>query len=494
MWLFRILNLVLLCFQLLCVHAVIPTDGTANILLIITDDTGIDVFSGYHSGFDGYSHSASTPYIDNIANNGVRFHNAWSHGMCSPARASIYTGRHAFRHGITYSSTDFLPLDSEETTIAEVISDTYASGYFGKWHLGYGARSLPTNQGWDYFSGSVSNIDDYFSWTKTQSNSSETQVTTETCDRYATLVNTNEALTWIRSRNRLNQVWFAVVAYNAGHSPMHVPPSHLYSHVSLESDVGTVCLSDTTDHMADCYRAMVEAMDTSIGNLLSGLPDSDTDTLVILVGDNGTPGAVVVPQTGYPYAEDHAKLTVYEGGVNVPLLMQWTGTDGRSALDVTSTKVYALDIFATIIEVSGCTIPSGLVIDAQSLLGFVDNTQEVLPSGHLQLFTELNNGLAINRWALKETAEDGNEYKYITNEGTDECYDLTNDEAELFNLWDTTSHCTSLKTSTPNADVLLLISQDSSASNTTASKDIPRSLYTKKLQKVQKNTLEPSKL
>lgn len=450
MWVSLSLILVLLCFQTLYVTASISTDGTANILLIVTDDTGIDSFSGYHDA-NGYAHSASTPNIDNLADQGVRFHNAWSHPMCSPARASIYTGRHAFRHGITHPS--LIPLDSSELTIAELIPDTYVSGYFGKWHLGSTSGSLPTDQGFDYFSGSLENIPDYFEWTKTQVITAGSESTTETNTTYATLVNTDEALKWIDAQHQLNNVWFAIVAYNAGHSPFHVPPKNLFSQMSLTGSSGTVCTAQGSDAPSDCFRAMVEALDTSIGTLLEGLPNSDT--LVIVVGDNGTPGNVIVAQTGFPYAADHGKKTVYEGGVNVPFIMQWTGDGGVSGLEVTSKMVYALDIFATVLEVAGVTIPSDLEIDAQSLLDFVDSTQAA-PIVRTELFTELSNGGDIDRWALKKRIPTGVEYKYIYNEGTNECYNISNDASELTNIWTgnrkgTTSICSRLKDLTPNS-------------------------------------------
>lgn len=240
----------------------LATDGSQNILLIIADDIGVDNISGYGEHAD----SANTPNIDDLATSGVLFRNAWLNPMCSPSRASVYTGRHAFRHGVLHPSDS--TLDASEETIAEVLSSAgYATAMFGKWHLGESSGHQPTDQGYDYFSGSLAgNISDYFSWEKTTIDAAAATSVTVTETDYATRVNQLEARTWISGQTG---PWFATIAFNAGHSPFHVPPSGLHT-MSLSGNVGSTC-SGTSDSQSDCYRAMVEAMDTHIGRLLNWL-------------------------------------------------------------------------------------------------------------------------------------------------------------------------------------------------------------------------------
>ena len=139
----------------------LQTNGSHNILLIIGDDIGVDNVSGY----DEHEDSANTPEIDSLASSGVMFRNTWVNPMCSPSRASIYTGRHAYNHGVLHPSES--TLDSEEETIAEILQAAgYNTALFGKWHLGTGDGSTPIDQGYDYWIGADSNLSDYFAWTK----------------------------------------------------------------------------------------------------------------------------------------------------------------------------------------------------------------------------------------------------------------------------------------------------------------------------------------
>ena len=128
------------------------------------------------------------------------------------------TGRHAFRNGATHPNAGQNVLDTDEITIAEVISEAgYQTALFGKWHLGNGrganVGTLPTDQGFDHFSGHINgNIVDYFGWPKTTLTepgqvAADNEIT-ET--EYATQVNTQEAVSWI---NATTDRWLAIVSY-----------------------------------------------------------------------------------------------------------------------------------------------------------------------------------------------------------------------------------------------------------------------------------------
>ncbi len=362
--------------------------------------------------------------------------------MCSPSRASIYTGRHAFRHGVLHPSES--ELDPSEETIAEVLSDAgYATAMFGKWHLGESSGYQPTDQGYDYFSGSLGgNISDYFSWTKTTIDPAAGTETETTATSYATAVNRAEAQSWIGQQSG---PWMVTLAFNAGHSPFHVPPAGLHS-VSLTGSVGETCDSgDNTDSKADCYRAMVEAMDTEIGTLLSYLDTAGEldNTLVICLGDNGTPGNVIIDDG--VFSTDHGKSTVYEGGVNVPLII--SGPSTLTDTEVTD-LVQVFDVFATMREVGNASSTAGITIDSISLYDYlVGNT---VSDPRDTIYTELySDSLGIDRWAITNGTA-----KYIYNDGTEECYNLNRDAGETSNKYDETgapitNRCDSLSLQTP---------------------------------------------
>src|SRR4029434_103993 len=112
------------------------------------------------------------------------------------------------------------------------------------------------------------------------------------------------------------------LAFNAGHAPFHKPPDGLHSYDSLSGTQG-----DITANPRPYYEAMIEAMDTEIGRLLSQVDINDTT--VLFIGDNGTPARVIQ----MPFSNARGKDTLYEGGVRVPFIVAGSGVvnPGRSS-------------------------------------------------------------------------------------------------------------------------------------------------------------------
>ncbi len=419
----------------------IPTDGSKNILLIVGDDIGVDNISSYE---EQPNHSAKTPNIDALASNGVLFRNAWANPMCSPSRASLLTGRHAFKHGVTHPGSKTGVLDSDEQTVAEALTmGGYKTALFGKWHLGDSAGNYPTDQGFDYFSGSLDNINDYFSWKKTQISAQDQTPNTATENTYASKVNTDEALTWI---NSTTSPWFVEIAFNAPHAPFHVPPKDKFSNITLAGAQGDSCTDDTAnDEIEDCYRATAETMDAYIGDLLNSL-DAETlaNTLVIFIGDNGTTKEAIINEADTSFSKAHSKGTVYEGGINIPVIISGGSHLGVDSSEVTE-KIQIQDLFPTILALANVT-PSNADIDGQSLIGYLDN-ETALPQARETLFSELfSTTQGIDRWAITD-----GEAKYIYNETVEECYNLLTDPSEKTNEYEGTS---TIKTSCENLKVI----------------------------------------
>ena len=401
----------------------IPTNGSKNILLIVGDDIGVDNISSYE---EQPNYSAQTPNIDALATNGVLFRNAWANPMCSPSRASLLTGRHAFRHSVTHPGGNTGTLASDEETIAEALTyGGYQTALFGKWHLGESSGYYPTDQGFSYFSGSLANINDYFSWQKTQISAPGQTPTTATESDYASKIVTDEALTWI---NATTAPWFVEVAFNAPHSPFHVPPKDKFSHITLNGVQGDVCTDEANnDEPKDCYRAAAEAMDAYIGDLLNNL-DADTlaNTLVIFIGDNGTTKEAIINEADVSFSKAHSKGTVYEGGINIPIIISGGSNLGVDSSEVTQ-KIQIQDLFSTILALANVT-PSNADIDGQSLIGYLDN-ETAPPQARATLYSELfSTAQGIDRWAITD-----GEAKYIYNETVEECYNLLTDASEKTN-------------------------------------------------------------
>lgn len=328
-----------------------------NIVVVVLDDFGTDLVGAYGEATD----PPPTPRLDQLAQNGVLFRRVWTHPVCSPSRASILTGRHAFRTGIGAvigSDPDEPGLPLSETTLPELL-DTggeYVHAAFGKWHLSSatGPPLAPNLAGFGHYDGCLSNLDivpsrpwSYDHWPRVvdgvESISSD----------YLTTATVDAALGWIQAAP---EPWFAYVAFHAVHSPSHWPPASLHS-----VDPGQVPPGQLAKQQ---HRAMVESLDREVGRLLDGLVAAGPTT-VIVIGDNGTAG----PGVEAPFPADHGKHTLYDGGVRVPLLISGAEVRARGECDA---LVQGLDLFATVAELAGVdAAAAGVTLDSISLVPYL---------------------------------------------------------------------------------------------------------------------------
>jgi arylsulfatase B len=312
-----------------------------NVLLIVADDLGVGHVGCYGIGTD----PPPTPNLDALARRGVRFTNAWSMPCCSPTRACIQTGRYPFRTGVGNSNLNSAScLQAAELTIPEVLPGIPCAAV-GKWHLDLTwRRASPFRHGYQYYRGCLAgSLASYYWWPSTT-----TSGATSLDFGYATTRTIDDALAWL-ARQRAN--WFCYVALNAPHLPYQVPPPHLHSY-TLRNNSSNVKLT---------YKAMIEALDTELGRLLSGIDESRTT--VIFVGDNGGEDRIIEP----PFDPQRAKGTVYEGGVWVPLIVAGPGvtSPGRAEHAI----VNVVDLYSTIVELMGGQQETG--VDSVSLVPYL---------------------------------------------------------------------------------------------------------------------------
>lgn len=318
-----------------------------NVLVLLVDDLGIDRVAAYGEG----SNMPPTPTIDGLAADGVLFRNAWVQPTCSPTRASLLTGRYPRRTGVgrwIMPPDQRLGIDPDEVMIPEMLAHApvrYTDAGVGKWHLsGYKDATDPgmdpLTAGFSWFAGTLGNPDNSFLpaggntkgygyYEKTVNGALDFQT------HYLTSDTTDDALERIGA---MPEPWVLWVAYHAPHSPLHIPPPHLHGY---DLDPGTASTYDK-------YDAMVEALDTEMGRLLDGLSSDVAErTTVIFLSDNGTPEHGIRP----PNDPDRKKGTVYEGGVNVPMIV--TGPAVRQRGTETEALVESVDLFQTVAEIAG---------------------------------------------------------------------------------------------------------------------------------------------
>ncbi|MEM6770968.1 MAG: sulfatase-like hydrolase/transferase, partial [Bacteroidota bacterium] len=370
---------------------------TPNVLLIIADDYGNDVIEGF--GIEG--DKPVTPTLDSLRGSGLIFTNCWATPQCTPTRAAIMSGKFGIKTGVMRPPGVLDPVHTSLFSRIQAEPDLdYSMAAIGKWHIG-GNNNLshPASIGVDHYEGVFNaQVDDYYDWTKVTNGTSE-QVT-----EYTTTHFTEAAIDWVADQEK---PWLLWLAHVAPHAPFHRPPTGLF----------TTPITDTRSQ----YFAMVEAMDHEIGRLLASMDQNTRDnTVIFFIGDNGTPGAI---SDFYP--QGHAKGSLYEGGLRVPLI-----ASGKNVGRVGETEtglVQATDLYATILELLDIQLPGG-IDNSLSLKPLLDCGNQALREIN---YSDYENGNTLE-WATRT-----DQYKLIEDEnGNQEFYDVIVDIREENNLID----------------------------------------------------------
>lgn len=404
-----------------------------NVLLIIADDIGTDYFGFYEDHLD----TVGVPHIAALLNNGIRFKNAMSNPVCSSTRAGILTGRYSFRHGVGYivgNPSGSGTLDTAEITIPKLLNiynPSIAKANIGKWHLHNPSPAAnllnPLILGYNHFEGPfIGALPDYYSWQK------HTNGVASTITTYATTENVNNAVSWLSQQG--NNPFFLWMAFNAPHSPFHLPPAGMYSDLTL---------TGTQQHInanpKKYFKASLEALDFEIGRLMDSLQALNKldSTDIIFIGDNGNE-----TRTAQITNLDHAKGTVYQYGVHVPFII--SGPSVVNPGRVSDALVNTHDIFATVLELFGNTtwqsqIPMNKPVDSKSLIPVINNiTDSVRPWTFAEIFRNLSD--SSDGKAMRNV-----EYKLIKFDyGAQEFYNLMNDPDENLNLLNTSMTATDI--------------------------------------------------
>ena len=295
-----------------------------------------------------------------------------------------------------------------ETSLQKHLDNTnsgYSHAVIGKWHLSTDP-SHPTNMGVSYYAGLINGgVQSYTNWNFTENGA------TSSSNEYTTTKFTDLAIDWV---DQQTQPWFLWLAYNAPHTPFHLPPNNLHSQGSLPSDQASIDANPLP-----YYLAMIEAMDTEIGRLIASMSEAERDnTVIIFIGDNGTPNQVV-----QEYASQRAKGSVYQGGVNVPMII--SGKDVTRINAIEDALINTTDLFATISELAGNTTPQ--INDSKSF-------KDLLTSSNAEtrdyIYTEIGNDDGTTNYTIRDAT-----HKYISFGNTNEAfYNLSNNPLENPNL------------------------------------------------------------
>ncbi|MDE0198870.1 MAG: arylsulfatase [Caldilineaceae bacterium] len=329
-----------------------------NVVFVLTDDQGYGDLSCHGNPV------VKTPHLDELYNCSARFTDYHVGPTCAPTRAGLLTGHYANSTGVWHTIGGRSLLRADEVSMADYFQlSGYATGIFGKWHLGDNAPYRPQDRGFEtvvvHGGGGIGQTPDFWGnnyfddsyWDGTQHSRYE---------GYCTDVWFQEALKFIE-RNT-TQRFFCYIPTNAPHSPHLVDPVYSDPYLPL-----------TPHEERAKFYGMVANIDENVGGLRRRLAELGLadNTIFIFMTDNGSAGGVAVDESqfvtsGYNAGMRGQKGSEYDGGHRVPFFLHWPAGGISTARDVD--KVTAnVDVLPTLIELCGLDETPTNRFDGQSL-------------------------------------------------------------------------------------------------------------------------------
>ncbi len=328
-----------------------------NVILFLADDLGFGDI-GCHG-----NPVVKTPHLDTFARDSVELDRFYVSPVCSPTRASLMTGRWNFRTGVTDVFGQGCEMNTSERTVAAILRDAgYATGLFGKWHLGDQPAHSPTQRGFDEtltFLGCAMPATEYFDPTLLH-NDQPQQRTGYCMDIY-----TDAAIGFIKAHRE--EPFFIYLPTNLIHTPMVAPDALIAQYDNLG-------LIESTQKI----YGMVQSIDENFGRLRAALAEFglEDDTLLIATSDNG-PCSGSKPTDRHMAGLHGLKGTVYENGIRVPCFMRWPNGFAGQRHEAAATA--HVDLLPTIAQACGATLPDDRIIDGVSLLPALQQGDAIEP-------------------------------------------------------------------------------------------------------------------
>ena len=332
-----------------------------NVIVIMTDDMGYgDV------GINGNT-MLKTPHLDELATQSVRMTDFHVDPTCAETRAALMTGRYSCRTGVWHTINGRSILREDELTMAEVFEHNgYATGIFGKWHLGDNYPFMPWHRGFQesliHGGGGVTQTpdlwrNDYYDDTYFRNGKPEPQ------KGYCTDVFFDATLEFV-NQNR-DKPFFAYLATNAAHGPYLCPDK--FSQPYLDQGV---------EKTMSAFYGMIASIDENVGKLCKKLTewDLDRDTILIFMSDNGTARGMLKPAalekgyawTGFNGGFSGTKSSNQEGGHRIPFFVRWpAGKIGGGNENATLTSHF--DLLPSFVDMCELKMPREVKFDGQSL-------------------------------------------------------------------------------------------------------------------------------
>jgi arylsulfatase A-like enzyme len=336
-----------------------------NIVFILADDLGWTDLGCQGSKF------YETPHIDKLAADGMRFTSGYTCGPnCQPTRAALMSGQYGPRTGVytvggierfNWESRPLRPVDNvqqlplDRLTVATALKKSgYATGMFGKWHLGNDEAHQPWNHGFDE---ALSTSGKHINF--------NTQPRVEhDPDAYLADFLTDKAVDFIRRHK--DEPFFLYLPHFGVHSPYQAKQELIEKFRKKAKADG---------HADPTYAAMIASVDDSVGRVVATLDELglSKNTLVIFASDNGGVGGYERYGIQGKSITDNAPLhggkgMLYEGGIRVPYIFRWPGVVPAGV--VCDEPINSVDLYPTLLEVASGEKPAQ-VLDGVSYLALL---------------------------------------------------------------------------------------------------------------------------
>ncbi len=366
-----------------------------NVILMMADDLGW----GDVQCFNAES-PIKTPNLDAMAAGGMKFNRFYAAApVCSPTRGSCLTGRHPFRYGIYNANAGHMR--EAELTLAELLKEHgYATGHFGKWHLGTLTKTVrdsnrggktgathyapPTAHGFDVYFSTEAKVPTYdpmwkpaedakkIGWDYLEDLDSAVAYNTRywnTAGEPATenlrgddsRVIMDRVVPFVEQAKRDGQPFFAVVWFHAPHLPVVAGPKHAAMYAEYDTH-------------ARNYYGCITALDEQVGRLRAKLRSLEVaeNTMVWFCSDNGPEGTA----GNMPGSAAHLrgrKRSLHEGGIRVPGILEWPSTVKPGSQ--TDFPAVTSDYLPTIVDALGAKFSDERPRDGISLLSLLAGEQ-----------------------------------------------------------------------------------------------------------------------
>ena len=378
-----------------------------NIVLIMPDDIGYGAIGAYGG--------KPSPNVDALYKKGLRFEDFHVSPTCSPTRASLMTGRHECYAGVTHTIKLRDRMSIKSRTMADMLKASgFATGIFGKWHLGDGEEYRPDKRGFDevYIHGGGGIGQNYSHSADFPNNDYNNPVlyhngkVIET-KGYCTDLFFDRAIGWIKTQQEAKKPFFAYIPLNVDHGP-HSPP------ILADGSTGNI----------------LQNLDDNVGKMAKFLDDAglSENTLLIYMTDNGA-------SSGNKRLRG-SKSSAYEGGTRVPCIMYWKGKieGGKDCNKLTA----HIDLYPTFAELAGSKdpVPGDKKWDGRSILKLMENPEAEWEDRLFIAHKTRWNSAASSKYSLASIR--GPRWKVVFPGGKKkpELYDLDKDMQEKNNIAD----------------------------------------------------------